>query len=159
MVLHLSGGLITVFAEDNTDRRSEWIPTATEFYAQPAMPSYYSNASPELPRPDERTLLVVKSETEAMFGARILNESAISDFRHNLAYGVTVNDYNKQENLNGGLACKIFPDDNVKIVTEKDNHGVSTTVVKIVPDNTKSLGEVVLSRNIEGQEVSLVLIS
>ena len=56
MVLHLSGGLMTVFAEHNTDRRAEWIPAATEFYAQKAMPSYFNNAGPELPRPDERTL-------------------------------------------------------------------------------------------------------
>lgn len=53
MILHLSGGMITVFAEHNTDRRAEWIPQATEFYAQTAMPSYFSNAetklSPESP--------------------------------------------------------------------------------------------------------------
>ena len=56
MVLHLSGGLMTVFAENNTDRRAEWIPSATEFYAQKAMPSYYGNAGPDLPRPDRLEL-------------------------------------------------------------------------------------------------------
>ncbi len=159
MVLHLSGGLITVFAEDSTDRRSEWIPEVVDFYAQPAMPSYYSNASPELPRPDERTLIVVKGETEAMFGARILTQSAVDEFKRNLGYGVTVNDFTKGDVLGKGLACKVYPDANVKIASEKDSHGVTSTVVKIVPDNTKSLGEVVLSRTIEGQEVALVMVS
>jgi hypothetical protein len=43
MVLHLSGGLITVFAEHDTDRQAEWIPF--DVYAQKAMPSYYDNAA------------------------------------------------------------------------------------------------------------------
>ncbi len=157
MVLHLSGGLITVFAEHNTDRQAEWIPF--DVYAQKAMPSYYNNAAPGLERPDERTMLVVKDETEAMFGARILSESAVSEFKKNLAYGVTVSDYNGQEGLDGGFACKVYPDPNVKINSEKDAHGVATTTVKIDPEGTKSVGEVALSRNIEGQETSVVLVS
>ncbi len=159
MVLHLSGGLITIFAEDNTNRQAEWIPTATEFYAQKAMPSYYINAGPEVLRPDERTLLVVPGEAESMFGARILSESVVKELRTNLAHGVTVNDYAGQENLEGGLACKVFPDDNVKISTERDSHGVATTSVKISPENTVKLGEVVLSRTIDGHETSLVMVS
>ncbi|MBU8870763.1 MAG: peptide MFS transporter [Gemmatimonadales bacterium] len=159
MVLHLSGGLITVFAEDNTDRRAEWIPSATEFYAQKAMPSYYSNAGPDLPRPDERTLLVVADDTEAMFGARILSESVVDDFRANPAGGVTVNDFSGQEGLESNLACKVFPDETVKITIESDNHGVATTSVKIVPENSENRGEVALSRTIEGQETSVVMVS
>jgi dipeptide/tripeptide permease len=159
MVLHLSGGLITVFAEDNTDRRAEWIPTATEFYAQKAMPSYYLNAGPDLPRPDERTLLVVPQETEAMFGARILSASAVAEFRDNLDDGVQVNDYADQEGLDGGLVCKVFPDENVVISSEKDSHGVATTTVKIVPETTEKMGDVVLSRAIDGSETSVVMVS
>lgn len=157
MVLHLSGGLITVFAEHDTDRQAEWIPF--DVYAQKAMPSYFGNASPDLLRPDERTLLVVQDETEAMFGARILNESAVADFRKNLQYGLTVNDFTGQEGLEGGLACKVYPDANVKINSAKDAHGVATTTVKVEPEGTEDLGEVVLSRNIEGRETSVVLVS
>ena len=79
MILHLSGGLMTVFAERNTDRRAEWIPAATEFYAQKAMPSYFVNAGERTPRPDERTLVVMPEQVEAMFGARILSEGAVGD--------------------------------------------------------------------------------
>ncbi len=157
MVLHLSGGLITIFAEDNTDRQAEWI--ATDLYAQKAMPSYYVNAGPDLPRPDERTLLVVPQETESMFGARILSESIVGDFRRNMAHGVTVNDYSSQEGLESGFVCKVFPDENVKIVTERDSHGVTSTSVKIVPENSEKLSEVVLSRTIEGRETSVVMVS
>jgi len=159
MVLHLSGGLITVFAEDNTDRRAEWIPMATDFYAQKAMPSYYNNADPDLPRPDERTLLVVADEVESMFGARILNETTVGNYRADASSGVMVNDYDGQSGLEGGLASKVYPDDNVEISVEKDSHGVSTTIVKVVPETTVKTGEVVLSRDIDGQDVSLVLVS
>lgn len=159
MVLHLSGGLITVFAEHDTDRQAEWIPEVTDFYAQKAMPSYFHNADPGLARPDERTLLVVPDATEAMFGARILSESAVNAFRTNLSFGVTVNEYADQEFLQGALACKVYPDENVKISTEKDSHGVATTTVKVVPESTEKMGDVVMSRNIEGQETSVVLVS
>ncbi len=159
MVLHLSGGLITIFAEDNTDRQAEWIPTATEFYAQKAMPSYYINAGPDVLRPDERTLLVVPGEAESMFGARILSESVVKELRTNLAHGVTVNKYAGQENLESGLACQVFPDENVIISTERDSHGVATTTVKISPENTPKVGDIVLSRTIDGKEASLVMVS
>jgi dipeptide/tripeptide permease len=159
MVLHLSGGLITIFAEDNTNRQAEWIPSATEFYAQKAMPSYFQNAGPDLPRPDERTLLTVPDKTESMFGARILSESVAREYRTNPSHGVTVTDYTGQDGLESGLVCKVYPDENVKISTEKDSHGVSTTTVKIEPEGTKKVGEVALSRNIGGQETSLVMVS
>ncbi len=159
MVLHLSGGLITVFAEHDTDRQAEWIPSATEFYAQKAMPSYFDNAGPELARPDERTLLVVPDETEAMFGARILNETAVNGFRTNMAYAVTVNEYTGQDGLESGLVSKVYPDDNVVVSREKDSHGVETTSVKVVPETTEKLGEVAMTRNIEGREVPVVLVS
>ena len=157
MVLHLSGGLITVFAEHDTNRQAEWIPF--DVYAQKAMPSYYGNADPELARPDERTLLVVQDQTEAMFGARILNETAVADFKQNMAYGVTVNQYSGQPELESGFVCSVYPDDNVKIKTEKDAHGVATTSVKVDPEGTDKLGEVALSRSIDGQETSVVLVS
>ena len=71
------------------------------------MPSYYHNAGADLPRPDERTLFVVDDETEAMFGARILSETAVEDFRTDPDHGVTVNDYAGQEELESGLVSKV----------------------------------------------------
>jgi len=159
MVLHLSGGLITVFAEHNTDRQAEWIPSATEFYAQKAMPSYFSNAGPELPRPDERTLFTVSEKAESMFGARILSESTVATIEADKMSGVTVHPYTGQPDLEGAFACKVYPDENVSITESKDNHGVTTTSVKIVPEQTPSEGEVALSREIDGEEVPVIMVS
>ena len=159
MVLHLSGGLITVFAEHNTDRRAEWIPTATEFYAQKAMPSYYGNAGPSLPRPDERTLFTVSDQAEAMFGARILAQSTVDMITADRMSGVTVHEYSGQSELESGFVCQIFPDANVSLKEAKDAHGVITTSVKIVPEQTPSSGQVALTRNIVGTEVPVIMVS
>jgi hypothetical protein len=150
---------MTVFAENNTDRRAEWIPAATEFYAQKAMPSYFTNAGPDLPRPDERTLFVVPDETESMFGARILNEAAVGQIRADEVSGVTVHEYTGQEDLAGAFPCKVYPDPNVVISEVKDTHGVTTTSVRIEPEKTKAKGEVAMTRAVAGQEVPVVLVS
>ena len=159
MVLHLSGGLITVFAEHNTDRQAEWIPNATEFYAQKAMPSYFSNADADFARPDERTLFTVSGQAESMFGARILNESTVATISADKMSGVTVHEYTGQPDLEGGLACKVFPDANVAITEAKDAHGVTTTSVKIVPEQTPSSGQVALTRDIAGSAVPVIMVS
>jgi dipeptide/tripeptide permease len=159
MVLHLSGGLITVFAEHNTDRQAEWIPSATEFYAQKAMPSYFGNADSDLPRPDERTLFTVPDEAESMFGARILNESTVDMISRDAMSGVTIHEYTGQPELEGGFACKVYPDPNVSITESKDAHGVVTTSVKVDPEQTPSSGEVAMTRNIEGAEVPVIMVS
>jgi dipeptide/tripeptide permease len=159
MVLHLSGGLITVFAEHNTDRQAEWIPSVTEFYAQKAMPSYFGNAGPDLARPDERTLFTVPDKAESMFGARILNESTVDMISRDAMSGVTVHEYTDQPELEGGFACMVYPDPNVSITESKDAHGVVTTSVKVDPEHTPSSGQVAMTRNIEGAEVPVIMVS
>ena len=158
MVLHLSGGLMTVFAEHNTDRRAEWIPTATEFYAQKAMPSYYGNAGPDLPRPDERVLITVDGDGEAMFGARILG----SELRGSLATrpGLTVldgeiTDIPEDQQF---LVCKVFADADIVVSSETDAHGVETKSVKVA-EGADQLGEVLVTRAIGGESVPVVLVS
>jgi amino acid/peptide:H+ symporter len=155
MILHLSGGLMTVFAENNTDRRAEWIPKATDFYAQKAMPSYFVNAGADLPRPDPRTLVTTDETTEAMFGARILTETSVGGFDASVNLA-DPESFPKDERF---LACKVFPDDVVRVSEEKDAHGVATTTVKIEPETTEPLKAVLLSSDIEGQQVPVVLVS
>ena len=159
MVLHLSGGLITVFAEHNTDRQAEWIPSATEFYAQKAMPSYFGNAGPDLARPDERTLFTVPDQAESMFGARILDQSTVDMISSDASSGVTVQEYTGQPELECGFACMVYPDPNVSVTESKDAHGVVTTSVKVDPEKTPSSGQVAMTRNIEGAEVPVIMVS
>ncbi|MEJ2189314.1 MAG: peptide MFS transporter [Acidobacteriota bacterium] len=159
MVLHLSGGLMTVFAEHDTNRRAEWIPHATSFYAQKAMPSYFSNAKPDVPRPDPETLVIVGKDAESMFGARILSESLVEDFANNPSLNVQVDDPSMFSEEERFLRCGVFPDENVHIDTSKDAHGVTTTTVKVVPETVSPLRNVILARNIDGRPVPVLLVS
>jgi len=158
MVLHLSGGLMTVFAEHNTDRRAEWIPEATEFYAQKAMPSYYTNASPELPRPDERVLITVDDEGEAMFGARIIGTELLGVLAARPELKVLDTDEVDIPENQQFLVCKVFDDADVLVSTDTDAHGVATTTVK-VDEGAEQRDEILLTRTIAGENVPVVLVS
>ena len=153
MVLHLSGGLMTVFAEHNTDRRAEWIPAATEFYAQKAMPSYFSNAGPDLPRPDERTLFTVPDAGRGhVRRPDPQRDRRGDDFRADPPCGVTVHDYTGQAEPGGRPSpARSIPTPTWIITEAKDAHGVATTTVKVEPEQTTAqLGEVAMTRNIDG---------
>jgi dipeptide/tripeptide permease len=159
MILHLSGGLLTVFAERSTDRRAEWIPAATEFYAQKAMPSYFGNAGPGIARPDERTLVVMPQVNEAMFGARILSEGAVATLGSDPTLDVTVNKWPGTPGIDGSLACRVFPDANVALSRSQDAHGAATTSVKVTPEKATPTGQVVLTRDVQGRQVPLIVVS
>jgi len=158
MVLHLSGGLMTVFAEHNTDRRAEWIPEATEFYAQKAMPSYYGNAGPGLPRPDDRVLINVDESGEAMFGARILSDTLLGSLSARPELKVLDADDVDIPEDQQFLVCKVYAEDDVLIATETDAHGVMTTSVK-VDEGADLSDKVLLTRPLDGADVPIVLVS
>ncbi len=157
MVLHLSGGLMTVFAERNTDRQAEWIPAWADFYAQKAMPSYYANAGRGLPRPDERVLIDVDSQGEAMFGARILSTDLVAQLEGQPDLKVLDTGGNGIPEDQQFLVCKVYDRDEVVINTETDAHGVATTSVK-VSEGAELVDEVLVVRNIGGQEVPVLLV-
>ena len=158
MILHLSGGLMTVFAEHNTVRRAEWIPTATDYYAQKAMPSYYGNAASDLPRPDEQVLITVGDDEEAMFGARILSDSLVKSLatRSELKVLDTEKvDIPEDQNF---LTCKVYDQDDVGITKGTDAHGVATTTVK-ASEGARSIRKVLIVRTIANQDVPVLLVS
>ncbi|MBN1854958.1 MAG: peptide MFS transporter [Pirellulales bacterium] len=152
MILHLSGGLMTFFTENVTNRRAEWIPETLAFYRQKAMPSYFKNADPELPRPDERMLVVVHDDGAAMFGAKRVSMSMMEKVtaanKDVIALDKAKDSQSIQTSWND-LVCKVFPDENVKVTREKDSHGVSTTTVRIDPDTATPLREVLFARRLE----------
>ena len=159
MVLHLSGGLLTVFAENNTNRQAEWIPNATDFYAQKAMPSYFSNAGTDLSRPDPETLVIVGADEESMFGARILTQSLVEGFEQDPMQKVLVLDPSVFPDDEKFLACGVYGDANVSLEVSKDAHGVTTTSVKLNPDTTKELRNVILGRYLGGRNVPVILVT
>ncbi len=158
MVLHLSGGLMTVFAEHNTNRQAEWIPRWADFYAQKAMPSYYVNAGPDLPRPDQQVLVDVDPRGEAMFGARMLGSDVVAALQAKPDLEVLDAEKNKIPEDEKFLVCKVFPSDKVKVSTETDAHGTATTTVKAA-EGAEPTGEVLVVRDLADGKVPVLLVT
>lgn len=166
MILHLNGGLITLFAEDRTDRKAEWMPDVVAgYYSQKAMPSYFGNADPRLARPSEDTLVVADAESEAMFGAKRVSDKAMAGITQkrpdvkelslgDQASGISA----KQLDDWKFLKLSVYPLEQMTVTTEKDAHGVPTVSVK-VPETSKPLREVVLVREKDGEKFPVILVS
>jgi hypothetical protein len=94
-----------------------------------------------------------------MFGARILSASLVQRFESDASLDVTVAEPSAVAADERFLACGVYNDDNVVISKEKDSHGVTTTSVKVNPDTTPKLREVVLVRTVDGKTVPVLLVS
>ncbi len=160
MILHLSGGLMTFFTENNTARKGEWVPSVVQqYYCQKAMPSYYGNADPLLPRPHEDTLLKVEAGTESMFGQKRISEEALADVQ--LQYpDVRIIEANGDgfDSDWGFLTCGVYQNDQVTIKEETDAHGLTTVSVS-VPETAKPSREIVLTRTIGAENFPVLLVS
>ncbi len=159
MILHLNGGLITLFAEERTNREGAWVPDVVEkYYCQKAMPSYFKNADPSVPRPPEDSLVVVEPRLEAMFGARRISETALNELsqKHPDIKAASPEDQALADWK--FLVTKVYPADQITVETARDAHGVETTSVK--PSETaKPLREVLLLRQRAGQTFPVILVS
>ncbi len=159
MILHLNGGLITMFAEERTNREGAWVPDVVEkYYCQKAMPSYFENADPSLPRPPEEALVVVAPQVEAMFGARRLSEPALNELTQKFPDIKAASPGDAALANWSFLVTKVYPADQITVETARDAHGVETTKVK-VPETAKPLREVLLLREKQGQSWPVLLVS
>ncbi len=168
MILHLNGGLITLFAEDRADRNGAWVPDIVEeYYCQKAMPSYFGNADARVPRLPEESLIVVPREVEAMFGARRLSDQALAEVRREhgdlrevaidgpLPGGVTPDQVRNWE----FLTLRIFAPEHVAVETARDAHGIETTRVKITPETATPIRNALLLRERNGAAFPVILVS
>lgn len=161
MILHLSGGLMTFFTEQRTSREGDWVPAVVQkYYCQKAMPSYYGNAAPDLPRPPEGALLVTDPEVEAMFGAKRISEQALSGVLQSHA-GVRAADPAKgdPDGRWAFLVCKVYDDSNIKVKSSEDKHGHTSISVLVEPETTAPLRKVLLLREGAGAAFPVLLVS
>jgi dipeptide/tripeptide permease len=73
-ILHMHGSSLTVWAEERTDRVVGWAPSS---WLQEATPAYFENASPDLPRPDPRVMLLVDDDIAEACHSKILTEEQL----------------------------------------------------------------------------------
>ena len=161
MILHLNGGLITVFTQEDTNRGGSWMPDAvSKYYGQKAMPGYFDNASPEIPRPDEKSLLTADKNAVATFGARIMGKQTVDAvLKANPGVSAIDPDGEGVDSSWGFLAVSLYPDENVVSKEEKDSHGNSSVSVRVEPETTESTGKVLFVRELAGERIPLVLVT
>lgn len=162
MILHLSGGLMTVFAEDRSSRTANWTPEIVQrYYMQEAMPSYYSNAAADLHRPSEDTLLAVENDVEAMFGARRVSETALAavQSRYPDVKSLNKNELSGEQKQWSFLAIDVYAPENVKVKESTDEHGVKRVSISLEPETAKATRQVLLVREREGKQFPVLLVS
>jgi dipeptide/tripeptide permease len=156
MILHLSGGLMTIYAEHDTDRN---VPAlAIGPYSQQAMPGYFHNAEEGTPRPDERMLVVTSPDVEAMFGARRVSAGAVEQVTAAENVSLVAPGSPDVDSGWGFLTVEVFPDEAVSVETVTDAHGVPVTSVS-VPETTDPLREGIFLTRVEGEAVPALLVS
>ncbi len=154
MILHLNGSAMTQWARDFTDRRPGIAKNVT-YIQQDALPSYYGNASEDVPRPHPDSLLVVESPEYAnQFGQSRMRASAVEQID---AYpGVEVLRLDVDERVETDLpdewiqrAVKVYDDDQVSVKQETGAHGERVITVALadgaIPDE-----RVVFLRDLDG---------
>ncbi|MFO7564306.1 MAG: peptide MFS transporter [Enhygromyxa sp.] len=136
MVLHLNGSAMTQWANDTTARD---IP-APSLFQQDALPSYYANASEELPRPNRASLVVVEDPAvERMYGQKRMDEqtlTALLEAQPTLQVqefdpSVEVTSLPSDEAKVWQFSTAVYPDGAVTIETGTDSHGAPTVSVNV----------------------------
>lgn len=138
MILHLNGSAMTQWARDFTDREpgvATHVPMIDEIQ-QDALPSYYTNAGEEVPRPHPDSLLVVQSaEVANQFGQSRMRESAVS--RLDAFEGISVERLGPDGEADGmkdawkDRAVKVYEDDEIAVRSEKGAHGEDIVTVAL----------------------------
>jgi len=166
MILHLSGGLMTIFAEHRSSREAAWVPDVIQkYYTQQAMPSYYDNASPDLPRPPKEALAIVEPDVEAMFGAKRISEAALNRVqeRHaNIRTVVKLKDEQpapQEFDRWGFLVCKVYQSEQINVTEKTDSHRQKTISVLVEPETAEPLRKVLIMREPNGEAFPVLLVT
>ncbi|MBN2491891.1 MAG: hypothetical protein JXQ29_13675 [Planctomycetes bacterium] len=162
MILHLSAGLMTRFAEERTQRAAEWIPEALWVYKQKAMPSYYENAHPDVPRPDPRMLVRVPERTAALFGAKRIDErtlAALKESHPEVRLLDKVKDAQRIPTERNDLVCRVHRDEQVQVEEKTGDDGKKKITVKIEPETAAPLHRGLFVKDIDGEEMPVLLVS
>jgi dipeptide/tripeptide permease len=156
MILHLSGGLLTIYAERDTNRN---VPAlAIGPYSQQAMPGYFANAHRDTPRPDQRTLVTADAATEAMFGARRISQSAVQLLQQQPQLQVMPAEAPQVTPNWKFLTTEVFADADVAINRGRDAHGVEVVSVSTA-ETADPVDEVVFMTEVDGRTVPALLVS
>jgi dipeptide/tripeptide permease len=163
MVLHLNSSALTVWAKDNTDRQVAMVPA---IWTQTALPSYFENAAPDVPRPPEIALEVVDDVKAKAYGTKRITQTMLGEIRQIAGLEVvtlwdrerpagteTAASYDKWK----AFASEIYPDSAVSIESKTED---GKTSVKIgLADGAQPTSKVVFLRQVEDKTTPLFLLT
>ncbi len=155
MVLHLNGSAMTSWAKFNTNRALGWVPGS---FTEDAYPDYYKNASPDDPRPNRQSFLVVDSlDVASMFGQRRIDPASVEAITAAAPDGVRIlelgeEDVDVDEDASKRWGVDVYPEVTVESTT--DSHGVTSRTVT-TPPGAVSERRVMVVRDIGGESVPL----
>lgn len=150
MVLHLNGSAMTQWANDTTARD---LP-APSLFQQDGLPSYYGNASEELPRPNVASLVVVDKEKVArMYGQKRMDHETLAALMaanpeltlEEFDPLVEVSKLEADKAAIWQFSTAIYPDGKLEVVEGTDSHGAPTVSVN-VPEKLSADRRVALMR-------------
>jgi dipeptide/tripeptide permease len=161
MILHLNGSAMTQWARDNTDRQTSAVP---EMLQQDALPRYYLNAGPEVPRPHRGSLLVSPTAALArMYGQQRMDERSVAALAQLEDIEVVELPLTPTEELTADQqrwfdrATNVYADGVVTVREGRDSHGAPVVTVG-VPDGATPLKRVAFIREVEGQRIAAFVV-
>ncbi len=136
MVLHLNGSAMTQWADEMTKRD---VPAPGQMQ-QDALPSYYANASEELPRPNRESLVVVDDPAvERMYGQKRMDQETLAQILashptlevREFDPSAPVTSLAGEEAEIWQFSTAVYPDGAVTVETGTDSHGAPTVSVEV----------------------------
>ena len=153
MILHLNGSAMTQWARDYTDREpgaAQSVPFVDQIQ-QDALPSYYTNAGEDVPRPHPDSLLVIdSSEIANQFGQSRMTSSAVAtlDAYENISVERLgpKGEAKEVDDAWKARAVKVYADEQIDVRSEKGAHGEDIITVALT-DGSIPQDQVVLLRS------------
>ena len=152
LILHLSTTAFATWAKEDTERHTANPWTLFHGTAQPALPDYFANAGPEVPRPDERTLVIVGENDARLWDGRRIGESGLPAL---LAAGPGLEARDTEAAAATETTLQVFRDDQIEV-----QGGTANAPLRITVDpRAQPFRYVSLLRDVDGKLVPAQLVT
>jgi len=152
MVLHLNTTALATWTKNDTERHTanpwSFFPATT----QAAGPDYFANAAPEVPRPDERTVVTVDRKSALLWDTRNIDDSSLQ------ALLAAAPDLRARERAQGAFTAttlRVYRNGDVAIEGGTDSQPLSVTP----HPRAEPARHVELTRAIDGTDSAVALVT
>jgi len=152
MILHLNSTALATWAKQDTERHTTNPWMLFPGTAQPALPDYFANAGPDVPRPDERTLVVVGEDESRLWDGRRVRERDLPTLAAT-APGLELREVESAAVTSATL--RVFRDDQIEV---EGGSGSEPLRVTVAP-GAEPVRNVALVREIDGAPVAVQLVT